>query len=573
MKRMTALLLCALLLIAAAGCDMKPAATTPAPATAAPAAAAPATPAPAAAATPAQAAATPAATAPPAKPIPTIKFVTTWDPGVELTNDSPIIQEVNKRLGVKLDITLYPRDNHKEKVNMLLASKDIPDMLRFFSDATSFTEYGAALFEPLDPYIADGTIKYMPEYFKKYPEFEKRMRMSPDGKVYGFGIVQDFDWTNALWYVRNDMLKKEGLDAKNIKTLDDMKKACEALKKVKGKDYITSTRLGWSYYAGYTGAYFGFAPTSAVNFDAYRAGGTRKYINVFTDLKDQVVAWLTFEKWMLDNKMLHPDFLTMKDQELFAGYNDGTFPLQREQPGVAYGAAGSGSLNPNNDPNIEVAPIVQFDVNGTRGSAVISPHYNIGYRSPVVVGKGSKVAADAMRVMDYFYSEEGVNLTFLGVEGDTFVKDPKTPSGFRLQNVQSVWTANPDGTFPAGMKTLKEMGYYSWWMSGVVPPYNRFNLMNFKEGEDEQAKAIQNDIQAQLDAGLGMDPLPDFVMSKEDSTEIANIMTPVNTYVSENLLKFILGQRPISEYDKFVEEMSKMGNIARVIEIQSKYVK
>ena len=46
--------------------------------------------------------------------------------------------------------------------------------------------------------------------------------------------------------------------------------------------------------------------------------------------------------------------------------------------------------------------------------------------------------------------------------------------------------------------------------------------------------------------------------SAEDSKTLADLNTSINTHVEENIQKFIIGQRPMSEWDSFRDELNKL---------------
>ncbi|MBO9610872.1 MAG: extracellular solute-binding protein, partial [Paenibacillaceae bacterium] len=285
------------------------------------------------------------------KEAPTVTFMTAWDPGLPISSDLPVFVEWGKRTGVKFEVNSPPRDSFVEKMNITLASNELPDMMKFFSDDKSFNNYGPDLFVPLDDYLKNGKLPNLAKWLKKYPDIEKRMRNPVDGKIYGFPLVQDFESASSLWYVRNDMLKKAGLDASKIQSVDDLKKAMLALKEQTGGP-VTSTRLGYTYYNWTTQTYFGVG-------DGMRYEPTlKKYVFSPVDEEKRYKMWVEFERWAYEQKLLDPNFLTMKDAELFAGYGSGKYPLEREQLGSAP------QLNPKNDPNIEVQPIFPFKVDG-----------------------------------------------------------------------------------------------------------------------------------------------------------------------------------------------------------------
>ena len=54
-------------------------------------------------------------------------------------------------------------------------------------------------------------------------------------------------------------------------------------------------------------------------------------------------------------------------------------------------------------------------------------------------------------------------------------------------------------------------------------------------------------------------------MSGEQNDEISKIMTPVNTFVEEERIKFITGDRDLSEWDDFIAEIKKLGYVDKLL--------
>ena len=67
-----------------------------------------------------------------------------------------------------------------------------------------------------------------------------------------------------------------------------------------------------------------------------------------------------------------------------------------------------------------------------------------------------------------------------------------------------------------------------------------------------------NDVNKWIETGNVLDPDPIVEFNKEEKDEITNILTPLDTYASEQSLKFILGQKDMSEWDAFQAEMVNM---------------
>lgn len=498
--------------------------------------------------------------------IPTVEVLTPWDPGLPIGSDLPVFVEWGKRTGVKFNVNSPPRDAFKEKMNIVLSSGQLPDMMKFFQDDRTFKDYGPQLFVALDDYIKAGKLPNLEKWLKKYPEVDKVMRHPEDGKIYAFPLIQDFDFATTLWLVRNDLLKKEGLDASQIQTVDDFKKAMLALKKQTG-DYITSSRLGFDYFAERTQMYFGINVNNGPGNGIMLDPETKKFVFAPVDFKDRYKQWTELMRWMYGEKLLHPNFLTMKDQELFAGYESGQFPLMMEQ------LAMSTNLNPKQDLARDIQPIYPLKIDGKVYTQNLDPHYNIHYRSPMVINKKSKYIDQIIKAMDYTYSDEGIEFFMLGVENETFTRDKTTPSGYKLDKVQSVWTVGADGKFPDGMKKSTDYGYGSWWLTGVIPSYNRFGLLGFKAGQEQQAAIIPDRMKKLKEMNALRDPEPSINWSKDESSKLAEITTPLKTYMSENLTKFILGQKPMTEWDAFVDGFKKLKSDELVKMYNEKYAK
>ncbi|MEX3615166.1 extracellular solute-binding protein [Paenibacillus glucanolyticus] len=143
--------------------------------------------------------------------------------GESPSSDLDSITQLNEELNVKLDIDFYPINSYKEKVNALLASKSLPDVILIediqdpaFSTAT---EQGA--FWDLTPYIKD-----YPN-LAAYPEnaYENTKFL---GKTFGIPRVRPLDGHESLM-IRQDWLDQVGLKAPA--TMDELYQVLEAFTK------------------------------------------------------------------------------------------------------------------------------------------------------------------------------------------------------------------------------------------------------------------------------------------------------------------------------------------------------
>lgn len=119
-------------------------------------------------------------------------------------------------------------------------------------------------------------------------------------------------------------------------------------------------------------------------------------------------------------------------------------------------------------------------------------------------------------------------------------------------------TNNPDGL----TKTQALNMYTHCAYLGPAEFDERF----FKQQYEFDAQKDAIDVWADTNAKNHMLVLYNGQTTAEKSEE-ARLMVDINTNIKENVVKFIMGIRPLSEYDSFVEEIKTMG-IEKVIAIK-----
>jgi putative aldouronate transport system substrate-binding protein len=486
-----------------------------------------------------------------------ISYLLPTDPGCDYTSETWAVQAWGKATGVKFDIQPVPRDTFTEKIAAVMASGKLPDMINFYQDAKTFKDYGPQLFVALDDYIEDGKLPNLKNKLEVYPDIAEVLVHPEDGKIYGFPLVQNFEFFTNCWQIRSDLLEKAGWKAEDIKTLEDFKEAMLALKESQGKDYITSSRLGFSYFSGMTGSYFGTNP--GVFLDNRNPNGSNKYI--YGPIQPEYKVWIETMKWMYDNKLLHPNFATMQQQELYAGYVDGSFPLMMEQLGMYHIFETDGD---------NIAAITPFEINGIRNRIAKTSHINIGFRFPVVISNKSAVIEDAIRAMDFLYSDEGNILMSRGEEGTHWVEDESYPAGFKIIGYQAPYLKEELGEekFNELPRSIEDLGINSWWLMGNVPAWNRHALQQFGPEQKDVAMFNYNLVELYEKNGWLIDPDPVLNFSNEEQERIAEIGTPLNTYVEENSMKFITGQKSMDEWDDFINGLEEL-NYQEIVDLQN----
>lgn len=148
----------------------------------------------------------------------------------------------------------------------------------------------------------------------------------------------------------------------------------------------------------------------------------------------------------------------------------------------------------------------------------------------------------ACQFWDYGFSEEGSILANYGVEGETMYFDENGDPQYTEE------TLNPT-----------EPGWNFYLMQNV---YMLQNAPYLRDGMREMNSASEATAQcgvAWVDGTDGDWILPAVTLNAEEGAIRSNIMSDINTFIDENAVRFITGEKPMSEWDAFIAEIEEMG--------------
>jgi putative aldouronate transport system substrate-binding protein len=203
------------------------------------------------------------------------------------------------------------------------------------------------------------------------------------------------------------------------------------------------------------------------------------------------------------------------------------------------------------------------DIPGFKLSAVPYPVMNkgdkpkFGQRESVVSTSGAAAITEscknpelAARFLDYGYSEEGHNLFNFGIEGESFnIKDGyPTYSDAVMKNPNNLSIAN-------AIAQYARASYFGPFVQ------DKAYIEQFYELPEQK-----NALVVWADTDAAKTKLPPVALSPEESSEIANIMNNIDTYIDEYSLAKIMNVNKNDDFASFVEQVNKYG-LPRVIEI------
>jgi putative aldouronate transport system substrate-binding protein len=459
-------------------------------------------------------------------------------------------QELEKRTGIHLDFHHAPVGQTREQFNLMLASNDLADLMYY----TWPTQFPGGPDRALD----DGVVMELGDLIKKYApnlsqilEENDNVRLdtiTDGGRFYMFPLLKMAlpDRVSGGFQIRKDWLDKLGL--KMPATIDEWYVVLKAFKEKdpngNGKadeiPFINSRILEINGVERFSCAW-GF-PTEYYVID-------RKV--KFGPMQNEYKNYLaTMRKWYRED-LLDPDFLV-------ADRKDHDAKVTSEAAGAYYGLINSymgtytgimKKINPAFDiretplPKAADGEIYNFHTDAAR--AVQTAGF--------ALAATNKYPVESVKLLDYFYSDEGRILMNLGVEGVTYKIENgqykftdlilKNPEGLPLDRAISKYT-------PAGVtaRLYQDPRYWEQMMS-----------------EENQREATE-----MLCAANFSRVLPPTTPTPEESARLATIQNEIDTYWREMFAKFIMGQADIDkEFDAYLNTLKSL-NIDEALEIQQK---
>jgi hypothetical protein len=179
-----------------------------------------------------------------------------------------------------------------------------------------------------------------------------------------------------------------------------------------------------------------------------------------------------------------------------------------------------------------------------------------------------------MQAADWLYGDEGHVLMTRGEEGTHWVPDDTYPVGFRIIGYQISYIDKLFGS-EANKKlprAVQDLGIRNSWLVMINDASDRFGTYNRMPGEERNTFYVSNIYKEFIENGytIGADPV--VTIPKSERTEVANIETPLKTYLTENVIKFIMDKRPMEEWEAFLGELQGMRADALVDAYNRNYI-
>lgn len=451
----------------------------------------------------------------------TVPYISSYDENYAYQNGQDVT-------GVDLEFIHPASGTEQESFSLMLASGDLPDMI--IMNAESWYNgglqqmYEDGIIVDITPYLED----YAPQYLEVLNADERTMiqiAKGEDQKVLGFYRLSyggPLPWIRCI--LRADWLEEFGM--KEPTTIEEYEAYFEAI--LANKPGVTPLHV--SYWNMFMGAF-------DMLKEWYDEGGQVNYYAAGKEYKEFLQL---MNKWY-QKGYLSKDFMSMTETEVLAAFDSGTLAMYTNSVDAVY------TRNKDN-PNISVtnAPYMRKAIDSKVHSDIADWPVSNGLECVTVITTACENVEAAVAYLNYPYTFEGSLAYNYGPEG----------LGWTMgEDGNPVYTDfvynNPDG-----------------WTTAVYAYIGKAHLSSkYTFGDDVAGPALRGDPAAletrtkwkndpNVDNALQLPPL---TLTTEENARRSEIMTDVDAYADEMMLKFIVGTESLDDYDTYLEKIEAMG--------------
>lgn len=464
-------------------------------------------------------------------------------------------QELEKRLNVDIEWRHPPIGKENDQFSLMIASRDLPDLI--YSDWLKYAggpekAISDKIIIPLNDLYTENSV-YLRKIYEEYPAVYK-CSITDTGNLYAVqNIVNTKLSEDTIWsectsgpQYRKDWAEKVGY-TKTPQTMDDW---YELLTLFKENDcngngdpndeipLIDSNSKGLKYFYPAFGILKGF----------YMEGDQVSHCTLSENFKSFVE---TMRKWYAEG-LLDPDYIST-DSNAFQAKVTGD--IAGAYIGSMDGNFGQFTKLMEDHPTFELAgapwPMGTAPDHYTEQSGLKQP---TGTYSMAITTTNQNPEL-SFRFLDACFEDSIAEVLNFGVEGVSYEKENDT-----IKLTQELIDESADKAV--------DLVLSSYAIAGTDDTFPTIRLQ--QQINAIRRSEVQNELAKTWMTGEDCTKLimPPITPSVEESAEIADILSQVNTYMDEMVNKFIMNQTDMSEWDGFIENIKKMG-IERAVEIEN----
>ena len=443
--------------------------------------------------------------------------------------ESAIMQKVMEDFNVDFDFTeLPPTDQHPEKVKLLIASQQIPDIISWINRLDA------------EQYGAEGAFHELTQFADKLPNYFARIADDPggrynayttDGKMYrltdyAMKSVPIFDFSYSKEAV-------ESVYSGSLATFDDLYSMLKAMKEAYPD----------SYPFGFRGSEVPLANMKSLFMLAFTEGKANYYSAEYPgfdyDAKKYIISTeapgfregIEYLARLYDEGLIDPEYMTLDMDNMLLRIKEDKMFLICDYVG---GLTGVASLNEQTD--YKLYPLQTPQASGKRQM--------LGTAGAKIGGNGTVVNANikgdrldrVFAILDWMYTDEFYDYLYW---------HPEVTLEYGKLYVDAIYDRTPEEIYHTYMPWVMFATFLVDYETVTKPgtPY-----------ADYKVNILTNPANSGMYA-----PSISMPFTTEQSETMSKLSADVADYYNSNIEMFMLGQKPFAEWDDFVQQMKDKG--------------
>jgi len=460
--------------------------------------------------------------------------------------------------GINLEFDVPSQADAQQKLNLMLASGDLPDVIIGcgirLDQLQILADQGVVL--PLDDYIDEYGAEF-DQVFETFPQVKDLITMA-DGKIYGLPHINDCyhcSMSQKMW------LYQPWLDALGLEiptTTEEFYQVLKAFKEQDPNGNGLADEIPLSGTQRTNGGWHAQLDQFLMNSFVYNDGVTNANSTSLMLEDGTIKAAFTDPGWkeglIYLNKLYSEGLI---DPQVFTNDSNQIRQLG-ENPDVpilgATGAGWYGVFTQNGGPSgrwQEFTPIAPLEGPSGLRQTPQTPYQPTGGQANFVITSAAQNPAAAFRLADVFYGFDSTTRSVFGPEGEDWVRagedDVSISGGEALYTVLKVWSGEEHNRH--------------WNQAAPTFRTNEYRLAQTYNPDDPLERWLYEWTRDLMEPyGTTDKAVPPMVFTEDQSKLFGELNTTVYNVVDEWFANFVIGNYDIEEdWDTYIETLNDSG--------------
>jgi len=500
----------------------------------------------------------------------TLRVMVPQIPQVVDFNTNEFTKWYEERTNIHIEWEMVPPGNIKEKLNLVLASGDYPDIfLGLGVDDVIEAQYGVGqqVFRPLDDLIEKHMTTFK-DVLQKHSALKGRITAT-DGNIYSLP-----SWNDCFHcsYAQKMWINKEWLDNLGLQIPTTTEEFYQVLKAFKEKDPNGNGKADEIPLAGATDGWYTPVDGFLMNSFILHPGMYNPLKMIVQDGKVMSIVntpeykeGLTYlNKLYAEGLIYQPSFTQKIDQLKSLAANEGSVILGAFPTGASVGVIDSATNQERYKQYVTVPPLK--GPNGTRQAAFFQ--FDAAQSGEFLISSSSKYPEAAIRWADGLYEFETQSRMIMGPKDIGWSEPDQNAVGLdgepALLKRLKPYTNEPQND--AWMHAGIEYAPSEWRLRGQVKsdadlfsPEGLEKLLYEETAKNYQPYTPEN-----------ATVMPPVKLLVEENDELQTIRIELENYINESSIRFITGDLKLAaDWDSYVQSLDNIG-LKRFVEVNQK---